>query len=494
MRKPHVTPRDTASDFKLHELFFSCTDRRGVILGGNEIFRRVSGYGETELVGAAHNLIRHPDMPRTIFRMFWDYLLQGRPIAAFVKNLAKDGAYYWVLAMATPVEDGFLSVRLKPSSPLLPAVENLYRQMRAREVEGEQRGEADADTYAAVAGLLTAALKKLGHESYDDFMQLALLQTELTSRDRLLAQEQRTLLVAPPAPVPGEPALAAVLRGAVWEANRQAEEFNTLYRRIDEVAEVNGRLRESVRRLTVLTGDFNITSFNIALRASKLGHEGRGIAVIAARLTEISEETSRQIRDLGQRTRAVTERLGQSIFNLAWARVQFEMVAVHYREVLAELLQGEISPGSNLLARRLLMAARLRQGFARTGETTVAALGELSRVLRQFDAHTEELGRVVTTLTVAKVGGLIETSHLQSDDSFASIFADVSDQTRNSQEGFRELSLQVEALLSHSDDAPRLAEAVHAFSRNLEEHERQLGQANTLPAEAALAVSAPAAA
>jgi aerotaxis receptor len=441
------------------------------------------------LVGSAHNVIRHPDMPRTVFRLFWDHLLQDRPIAAYVKNLAKDGEYYWVLAIAMPVEEGFLSVRLKPTSPLLPAVEELYRRMRAREVEGEQRGEAEADTFAAATGLMLAALRQLGYEGYDEFMQLALLQTELASRDALLAQEQRSLFPPAPAPGQGEPALAAAFRTVRAEAIRQAADFGDLFRRIDELARLNTQLRESVRVLTALTGDFNITSFNIALRASKLGHEGRGIAVIAARLTEISEETTRQVRDLDGRVRGVSGRLGLAVFNLAWARVQSETVGMYYHEVLGELLGGEVRPGAEPVARRLQMIARLQQGFARTGASTVQALEDLSGVLRQLDAHTEELGRVVTTLTVAKVGGLIETSHLHSDVSFAEIFDDVSKQTRESETGFKRLALQVDALLGHAGDAPLLAEAVRRFSRELGEQAGKLAQ---VQAEAAAAAETPA--
>src|SRR4051812_39423368 len=91
-------PGSTEQPFEVDELFFSATDRKGIITSGNSVFVRVSGYGRDELVGRAHNLVRHPDMPRAVFQVLWDYLEAGRPIAAYVKNLAKNGNPYWVVA------------------------------------------------------------------------------------------------------------------------------------------------------------------------------------------------------------------------------------------------------------------------------------------------------------------------------------------------------------------------------------------------------------
>ena len=112
-RKSAVQPCDRESPFEIDELFFSTTDRKGVITFGNDVFVRVSGHPRERLIGAPHNVIRHPDMPRAVFRLLWDYVLAGRSVVAYVKNMAADGAYYWVLALVTPIRGGFLSVRLK---------------------------------------------------------------------------------------------------------------------------------------------------------------------------------------------------------------------------------------------------------------------------------------------------------------------------------------------------------------------------------------------
>ena len=82
MRDQPPTLTATEQPFDVGELFFSATDRKGIITSGNRVFVRVSGYERDELVGRAHNVVRHPDMPRAVFQILWDYLEAGRPIAA----------------------------------------------------------------------------------------------------------------------------------------------------------------------------------------------------------------------------------------------------------------------------------------------------------------------------------------------------------------------------------------------------------------------------
>lgn len=75
----------------------SKTDAKGVIEYVNQVFMDVAGYNESELIGKPHNVIRHPDMPKTIFKILWDNIQKGINFHAIVKNLAKSGEYYWVI-------------------------------------------------------------------------------------------------------------------------------------------------------------------------------------------------------------------------------------------------------------------------------------------------------------------------------------------------------------------------------------------------------------
>jgi len=80
----------------------SKTDSKGIIEYGNEYFVEVSGYREAELVGSPHSILRHPDMPKVIFKFMWERISQGNNIVAVVKNKAKDGRFYWVLTEFEP--------------------------------------------------------------------------------------------------------------------------------------------------------------------------------------------------------------------------------------------------------------------------------------------------------------------------------------------------------------------------------------------------------
>ena len=133
MKTSPITPVDRARRFDVEDLFFSTTNRKGVITACNDVFVRISGFGAEQLLGAPHNVIRHPDMPRCVFHLLWSEILEGRPLGAYVKNMAATGEHYWVFALVLPIDGGFVSIRLKPTSPLLEAVEGGYRALLAEE-------------------------------------------------------------------------------------------------------------------------------------------------------------------------------------------------------------------------------------------------------------------------------------------------------------------------------------------------------------------------
>ena len=128
------------------EFVLSRTDLKGVITYVNRTFVEISGYTEAELIGQPHNLVRHPDMPKEGFQDLWNNLKAGKLWTGFVKNRAKNGDYYWVLANVTPIREdgqvtGYLSIRTKPDHATIEQVEGIYRKFR----EGKARGLAIRD-------------------------------------------------------------------------------------------------------------------------------------------------------------------------------------------------------------------------------------------------------------------------------------------------------------------------------------------------------------
>lgn len=119
-------------------LIVSRTDLTGIITHANDAFIEMSGYEREELIGAPHHILRHPDMPKIAFKGLWDDVSAGKKWHGYVKNLRKDGAFYWVYATAVPnirngVIVGYTSVRRKPSRTRINELVPVYAQWLAEE-------------------------------------------------------------------------------------------------------------------------------------------------------------------------------------------------------------------------------------------------------------------------------------------------------------------------------------------------------------------------
>ena len=112
--------------FANESIITSATDPRGVIQFANDKFVEVGGYSLEELVNAPHKIMRHPDMPKGVFYLMWESLKSGMPVCTYVKNKTKSGGYYWVLAVVTQKENGFLSARIRPNTELFETTKEIY--------------------------------------------------------------------------------------------------------------------------------------------------------------------------------------------------------------------------------------------------------------------------------------------------------------------------------------------------------------------------------
>ncbi len=130
-----ITQREI--DYSESNVFITKTDIKGIITYANDSFVEISGFSSEELIGKNHNLVRHPDMPTCAFEDLWATVKKGRPWRGAVKNRAKNGDHYWVLATISPIIEnqnviGFLSVRKKPSREEVRAAEGLYAHAQPR--------------------------------------------------------------------------------------------------------------------------------------------------------------------------------------------------------------------------------------------------------------------------------------------------------------------------------------------------------------------------
>ncbi len=117
------------------DFIVSKTDPKGKITYCNRVFIDIAGYSEKELLGQPHNIIRHADMPRSVFRLMWNTLQEGHEFFGLIKNRTKSGKFYWALANVTPSYDpqgnliGYYSVRRCPARSGVALMDNLYRRM-----------------------------------------------------------------------------------------------------------------------------------------------------------------------------------------------------------------------------------------------------------------------------------------------------------------------------------------------------------------------------
>lgn len=311
--RPGMTNTDVQNlAFKLSDILVSRTDKRGVIEAGNEAFQRVSGYPWDKLHGAPHKLVRHEDMPKGVFHLFWSYLQQDKPIGAFVKNKTEDGKYYWVFAVASPLQDGYMSVRIKPSGPIFEDVQSLYATLlNAEKTEGltpEQSAERLLDL-----------LKDHGFDSYDAFMARA-IGSETIARKEALNRD-------------GDKILAAM--------NRVMEHWQIV--------------QEEMRNTIVSFKVFEKLPVNMRIQAAQLGTDGIPLSVIASNFGNMTDSIEEMANDFLSEGTALDETLQRSLFLSALVAVQSEVVDLFRREtvefegveLLAEIARMEAQNEAN---------------------------------------------------------------------------------------------------------------------------------------------------
>ena len=142
-RKPNVEVIDEEVTFEEEGLearaLITRTDLKGIITFASKAYRQMTKYSKEELIGSPHSIVRHPDMPANAFKEMWDTIKDNRVWEGYVKNLRKDGKYYWVVVRIEPVYDeegnkiGYVGVRREPEREMLPSIINRYKDLLENE-------------------------------------------------------------------------------------------------------------------------------------------------------------------------------------------------------------------------------------------------------------------------------------------------------------------------------------------------------------------------
>ena len=170
VRKVHVTGRERY--FGDDDLIVSKTNLQGKLTYTNKMFLDISDYKEAEVLGQPHSIIRHPDMPRSIFKLLWDTIKGGDEIFAYVINRAKNGDHYWVLAHVTPSKNaqgeiiGYHSNRRVPDRTILSEViMPLYKSLLGIEQANSDRKLGLERSFAELQSVISSKEMK-----YDEFI------------------------------------------------------------------------------------------------------------------------------------------------------------------------------------------------------------------------------------------------------------------------------------------------------------------------------------
>lgn len=171
MTKYIAAPTGRLSPMGEEELIVSKTDPKGRITYANDVFVRVSQFKLRELIGAPHSIVRHPDMPRAVFKLLWDTIEAKQEIFAYVLNMAKTGDHYWVLAHVTPSFDSagniiaYHSSRRKPDADQIAKVKPIYDLLLTEEAKFEDRKAGMESAFSKLVGMLQDM-----RMSYDEFV------------------------------------------------------------------------------------------------------------------------------------------------------------------------------------------------------------------------------------------------------------------------------------------------------------------------------------
>lgn len=353
----------TETQFNFNELFYSRTDGRGVIFAGNHVFQRVAGYEWDEMLGAPHKIIRHPDMPKGVFQLLWDRLKAGKPTGAYVKNRCKTGRYYWVFALISPAEGGFISTRLKPSSALFDVIAGVYADLLEKEKTTDL-------TPKDSASLLLGAIQEQGFVDYGAFQSYA-LATEYEAR-----------------------------------ASHLRREINPLQRRFLDMSQAIEQVHAETAELTEAFMTIRTVPMNMRIIASRLENAGGPISAISVNYSQMLEEMTTWVNTFVDGENCVFARIKDAILT-----GQFLSFATAVEQEMIEAFgdQSVSYPDRIDVKAEMDEVAAHRQKFL---SDTILALGSVEEEAKRFARSVLDMKRYVTGLSSTRMMCKIESAAL----------------------------------------------------------------------------------
>ncbi len=357
------TPSQLADmPFELDQCFYSRTDKRGVIAAGNSVFQRISGFEWGQLLGAPHRIVRNRDTPRAVFRIMWQLIQSDKLAVAYVRNKTADGRGYWVIAVVVPMADGFISVRIKPTSPLFEKVKSLYATLSAAEI-AEDLPVEDCEAR------LLAELSKLGYADYTSFMTAAILA------------EFRARSVA----------LGPKLKGYFSEGDRIVAGLNAIIK-------AQGELLQAVESLRDLPTNMRIV-------ASRLEPSGGPLSAMSDIYNTTSAVLFQEIADFALGQNSVSKRMELAFENASFLKA----VCLTMAEIAVPDPESTAKAHGVDLDHEFALLREVVDGLEGQERT---ALQTAERLAQDMNRAAYDLRRSMLGLDTIRVMGLVESGRL----------------------------------------------------------------------------------
>ncbi|MEV0897601.1 PAS domain-containing protein [Actinoplanes sp. NPDC049802] len=457
MRRARPAATGQESTFRVSDLFFSRTDTKGRILSGNDVFARVSGYPREELLGAPHNIVRHPAMPRSVFALVWDRLLAGLQISAYTVNLAADGSHYWVLTSMRPVTGGYLSIRQKPCHPeLFATVQAIYADVLATEQAAEAAGASTSEIIAAGTARLGELLAEAGFADYEVFMG-QLLPAEVAARTEVMQAAEEQFRAS------GRPdRRGAALRSA--ELGREYAEVSdallALVHRIDMFESYSTQLADQSAYVRELARKIYLFSLQTALLGHQLGERAAGVSAVAELVKDGVGGILAAADPLTEVIDKIRATLGALAYSVAASKLEVDALRVFVTELIRD------KPSDPILIDDLGLLA---EGISDDVQTTGRRLAELRDLMPDLRVPLSRLEGLLREMDALTFNGRVECSRIDDRADAVKLFAQIRGLVREADKRLSGVDNFSEMIAAAAREGQTIERTVQALVRRIAE-------------------------
>jgi aerotaxis receptor len=419
-----ILPIDSSVRVESDELFFSVTNSNGIIRYGNSVFCRVAGYPLERLLNRPHNLVRHPEMPRALFRLMWEYLQSNRIFAGYVKNLSSSGEYYWVYATVAPCSGGYISIRQKPCSKHLEVVKPIYKGTLNEEKAELRKGSSIENSVNVSMSYLRSAIQTLGYSTFDQFM-METLSDEVLSRDALLSKEHTGVALHLQESRNGKK-----LGSKAITQDSHAQDLLDTHSKLASISSQLGvlaihdssfhvlrnELKEFNVPITRWCEDLKVASIALSQSFPAIERETSPVTLSINELSSLSDVLLEQTAEFESILWTLRELMNEMLFLVSLSKQNIEMSSLFARELLLDSLSYHrnlqllrLVENSNTLTDQVC-AELLQEHF---GEVAKECLPLFGRLTCSFNQTETKLSEFRQQLRIVEYAAKVTQSHFQ---------------------------------------------------------------------------------